>query len=107
MRTDLAACQAPSRGLSIGVLALPAPWLNHWPSSTGVPSFQDGDAEASDLLEEDNAVRRGLAGAHLGTEQGLTRPLVLLELLAGLYLGQGQGVVVVVLYDLHIDNCLF
>ena len=54
-----------------------------------------------------DAVRRGLASGHLGVEQGLASPLTLLELLAGLHFGRGQGLVVVVPYDFHIDNYLF
>ena len=73
----------------------------------GEPSLQDGDAEAPDLVKEGDAVRRGLAGGHLGVEQDLAVLGAGLELLAGLHLGWAQGVVVVVLYDFHCDNYLF
>ena len=73
----------------------------------GVASFQDGEAEAPDLVKEGDAVRRGLAGGHLGVEQDLAGLGAVLELLAGLHLGWAQGVVVVVLYDLHFENYLF
>ena len=68
----------------------------------GVASFQDGDGEAADLLEEGDAVGRGLAAGHLGMEHYLAVPVALLKLPAGLHLGQGQGLVVVVLYDFHL-----
>ena len=73
----------------------------------GAPSFQDGDAEASDLVKEGDAVRRGLACGHLGLEQDLAGLGAGLELLAGIHLGWAQGIVVVVPYDFHFDNYLF
>ena len=73
----------------------------------GALSFQDGDAEAPDPVKEGDAVRRGLAGGHLGLEQDLAGLGAGLELLAGLHLGWAQGIVVVVPYDFHFDNYLF
>ena len=73
----------------------------------GAPSFQDGDAEASDLVKEGDAVRRGPACGHLGPEQDLAGLGAGLELLAGIHLGWVQGIVVVVPYDFHFDNYLF
>ena len=72
-----------------------------------VPTFKDGDGVAADLLEKGDAVGGRLPSGHLGVEQGLAFPCALLELLAGLHFGRGQGLVVVVPYDFHIDNYLF